>query len=562
MDYYKDYSVAVLTATCMPKQKVGTEIEFVKTHKWLIYHAGYDRRYGNKSTGITILFSRRHYCQEMIRQTMWPKASRLHGRAMGFRIKRPGLDLLLLAMYWPPFNRGVHRDTLDCVKYAKKVLNACPNRCTPILLGDLNARCGSVPSPAFGNIMSATQKETAQGKLLRELCEQYGLRAANSFAPNCHHTYYRRGTPTSRVDWVCVGNAIWEDGCMQGMYTSTEAAYDLQHVDRAELIDHIPIIFAHPKVTLTYAKKAKHIKWDYNKLYLGWMAAHNKQSFHEDFNQLMSANKDQWRQVVATRNPTQMLDFLIKDMNAAGEKFFSKDAKAAPPVHKWQQAKDYKLQLLKSRQQLRQQHFKDCALKKRKMRAWLFWKVQLELKKQTKAIKEAVRDERRQIQKYKEQEIEHFWHQRNLKAAWETVRSCTSTKRGAARKSGNSTLSSRLDAKQTLELLSKPSHQGGWSASQINDEHHSSSQQAAEALYEENKNTPITDVKYSSNAEAEEWMKIIPKMVMKLKNGKYTPTTDSPAELWKMCIRDNWTCKKVPLEHKVFYQIHQVSQVH
>jgi hypothetical protein len=156
-----------------------------------------------------------------------------------------------------------------------------------------------------------------------------------------------------------------------------------------------------------------------------------------------------------------MLQELIECMRMAACEIFTKSDKVGY-VQEWQQIKEHKQRLLRVRSELRasmadkqEEALKQC---------WSFWRVQHELHKQTIAIKEIVKEQNRLRQAHLEKEVEMHWNSRNLRRAWATVRAATGTKRGAARRWGDATLSSQPDAARVLELLQKPSGEGGWSA--------------------------------------------------------------------------------------------------
>lgn len=168
------------------------------------------------------------------------------------------------------------------------------------------------------------------------------------------------------------------------------------------------------------------------------------------------------------------------------------------------------------------------------------WNLENQLKEYSKQLKKLRQEETKARDKRYENEISEYWKQRKMFRVWQAAGLLTGAKAGAKRKWGKCPLSCQPNRQQTFEALRRPPEEGGWQAELLFDQvvEEAKESKVVETMVDLAKqdDSNKTDQMFSWT-EAAEFVGELKLQATKLKNRKYTPATDIPAELWKVLMR-------------------------
>lgn len=137
-------------------------------------------------------------------------------------------------------------------------------------------------------------------------------------------TFYDKGLPVSRVDYICVARRYFEQGNIKYCRPQVKDGWDLSNFDTALLKDHVPMLMQLPRSPKTWDAKltARALRWSSNKLHdclmTGWMRG----EFLAEVDAQLELAGDEFRNAKRQHNSTAMMGTLVNAVQKAGAKFF------------------------------------------------------------------------------------------------------------------------------------------------------------------------------------------------------------------------------------------------
>lgn len=263
--------------------------------------------FSNRSCGVNISVGPRF--RNCIKEAFVPPLS-LAGRCGGVRLRTCTSDLAFFAVYLPP--RGAHHEDVieRCVRaftgWMNTILRMLPNRCYPIIVGDINDQFGLVRNEwgvdavhadsRVGDRLPGRQHRAAD--VLRDWLPVHDLCVASTF----HHVgyTYMNGPKRIKIDHVFVPRrALHRVHYIRADYN---AMRDLQLVSRSDLYDHAPVVgqvdvtVAHPSLPMRTPRICK------EKVMEALLTGERRDVFVEELNAALNEFGDDWQ--VAMREPS------------------------------------------------------------------------------------------------------------------------------------------------------------------------------------------------------------------------------------------------------------------
>ena len=151
-------------------------------------------------------------------------------------------------------------------KQLSEVLSACPNTYPMIVLGDMNARIGSVENDYIGGLHPDIEDEA--GELFRQLCAEHALIVCNTQA-SLHQgmgwTYQDHRGTVSRLDYVAVSDdvlpgvvATWVDQTIETLNGDHDHRPVVMHLQLTQRLSQSRGYRRRISYDRTSARKAKH----------------------------------------------------------------------------------------------------------------------------------------------------------------------------------------------------------------------------------------------------------------------------------------------------------------
>lgn len=111
-----------------------------ESEKWMEFHGNLPQG-ANSATGVSVCLRKRWFNKKNIVQVSFPP-KQLQGWLLAVRIQRGLVDLLIGAVYMLLSDKMHNKQSYHAFNWLRQLLNNTPARCTPVLAGDWNGRCG------------------------------------------------------------------------------------------------------------------------------------------------------------------------------------------------------------------------------------------------------------------------------------------------------------------------------------------------------------------------------------------------------------------------------------
>jgi len=204
---FPNYSLLSIQGTRFRQSKATpVPVEQHSQGQWLEFHCNYGMR-SNKHAGLNVCLNKRWWNKSNVTAISYPGDARLAGRAMAIRLQRDRVDLLVVALYAPPFQHEVSVVGYALLGWGSRLLSQCPSRTTMVRLGDLNCRVGYVHRGGGYYLPQSRSVGPCQpdcdnlaGAEWRNVCDQFRLAMSNTFWGG-QSTFWKEGEPCLRIDF-------------------------------------------------------------------------------------------------------------------------------------------------------------------------------------------------------------------------------------------------------------------------------------------------------------------------------------------------------------------------
>jgi len=163
----------------------------------------------HRAAGVTICFKSTLGRDKHVRRIWSNFPKKITGRLGAVRLRTKHMDVCATVPYFP-VDGGAHesREISSClVEEINKNCNQLPNRCLPLVLGDVNAHVGKMDGLLIDDMHIGpreVQDTNTNGRALLDICRAQRLAAVNTFV-DVGPTFYGTGNNRrSRVDYILV----------------------------------------------------------------------------------------------------------------------------------------------------------------------------------------------------------------------------------------------------------------------------------------------------------------------------------------------------------------------
>lgn len=464
--------VVVLTGTQRrawhDKQKVT--VQSLENHSELSF--GWSRgQFTNRSAGISIMVGRR-FGRASVRKVLEPPRS-LTGRGAAVRLVAAKVDLLVVALYYPP-RTGDHMRTAEALtEWAHAVTASVGFRTCPIVCTDLNDGFGlrrdttgrwkrvRECDPEHDNAGSVEpSREHGHSALMRDFMKLHHMCSVTSHTET-GPTYYGEHSQ-SKIDHVII--PLGARGRVLDHRALLGSMRRLQLIKTATRRDHCPLLLCLDMEVTFGAPREQCARWDRDELMMCLTRGRRRHQFVDRVEQLLGSAPEGDREAMrCEETPDRMWEFMASTMRQAIEDVFPLKREAPPEYEE-----------MRSRREELIQERRDLRMRIGEVDADGLAAVQLELTMVSRRCRVA----RRKYANKKEQRLIEgiwtAWKSRNFFDVHKLRVQLTGRGVGPKKRFYWGARRLQLDDKEWEEALSQPSADGGMSAVRVGewDSHH------------------------------------------------------------------------------------------
>ena len=176
--------------------------------------------------------------------------TKIQGRCLAVRVKRPMSDLVHVCLYFPPCTApGAAKIAKAMIKWTAKLFHSLPLRCLPVLYMDANSKFGqmrthlgvvNIDSKSIGEHNLGVENKI--GVLIRKFLESQHLFLTQTARPLQPSFYSAINASTSLIDYVAVPLSVWQ---CQALCASSSvwihSGRRVQLIKSPILADHMPV---------------------------------------------------------------------------------------------------------------------------------------------------------------------------------------------------------------------------------------------------------------------------------------------------------------------------------
>lgn len=203
---------------------------------------------GNAHIGVAVSFDATYVRLQDIVEVQVPPRGQLRGRAVGARVRQgDAIDIMVYSIYYPP-SSPAHDELYKALNdWVRVKLLELPQRCTPIVLTDVNVRMGIEQNTEFPAAIGGTDLErtSRHSHLFAAMLTETFLVAVNTVYTTGPTYYSTMHASSSRIDYICIPRCMVTTG-VRWVTIPEGAAAELQLVRSRHKADHRPVIAALP----------------------------------------------------------------------------------------------------------------------------------------------------------------------------------------------------------------------------------------------------------------------------------------------------------------------------